>query len=80
MRRKSRSVLAVALSAVLLSTAFSTAQAQQNAQALDETPTELTDAMRRFVADRGSVTRFFDIPTTVAMTGLVHRFLPQGGG
>ena len=66
MRRKSRSVLAVALSAVLLSTAFSTALAQQNATALDEPPTELTDAMQRFVADRGSVTRFFDIPTTVA--------------
>ncbi|MGD8727257.1 MAG: hypothetical protein PVH40_06405, partial [Gemmatimonadales bacterium] len=66
MRRKSRSVLTgVAFTTMLLVSPTPTLS-QVDVPAWDEPPTELTDAMRRFVADRGSITRFFDIPTSAA--------------
>jgi len=43
----------------------------------DEPPTELTSSMQRFVADRGSLTRFYNIPTSAARRDRMAAFYQE---
>ncbi len=74
MRRKSRVVLAAFAAAIVLPVTITEARAQSGPEIWDQPPTELTGAMQRFVADRGSITRFFDIPTTAARRARMAEF------